>query len=256
MKQRACLIKYICAFLALISAASIAYGALPPEQLESAIQEKARELERIQKELDATQKNLAETEHKKTSLAKEIGTIKKNITQLDLGIKSNQTKIQKLGLEIDALKYDIAAAEGKIRMKEGAVKNILVEMQGLDDESPLLTFLKNKTLAEGVEAQARLNEVSADLSGTIGELKRLNDERAAKLATASDKKADITGEYKTLTVRKTLVKEQEKDRQIVLATTKNKEKEFQKTIETLAKQQSDIAAEVEAMEAALRAQIN
>ncbi len=235
---------------------STAYAALPPEQLNGAIQEKARELEQIQKQLNETQKNLAETTGKSATLKQEIGAIKKNIGQLTLGIKKNETSIQKLSLEIDQLQYAIDGTEQKITTKEGAVKDILREMQTLDDESSLLIFLKNKTLAEGVDAHARLNEIGSDLSRAAEDLKALNEERTAKRTAASKKKRGVTNEYQTLKVRKSLVAEQEKDREQILATTKNKENEFQKIIDDLAKRQADIASEIEAMEAELRLKIN
>lgn len=233
-----------------------AYAALPPEQLNGVIQEKSRELEQIQSQLNETQKNLAETEHKSTSLKQEIGIIQKNIGDLALGIKKNETYIQKLSLEIDQLNYAIEETKQKITDREAAIKDILREMQGLDDENSLLIFLKNKTLAEGVDAHARLDEIGANLSVAIRDLKALNEDQAAKLNAAADKKKGITNEYQTLKVRKSLVAEQQKNREQILITTKNKEKEFQKIIGDLEKRQADIASEIEAMEAELRLKIN
>lgn len=229
---------------------------LPPEQLNNALQEKSKQLQEIQRQLEETQKNLSETQETKRSLTSELSQIKKNIKQLDLGMKSNTVKIGKLTLEISGLEQTIRETDRQIAVKAAATENIIKEIQQLDDTNPLIVFLKHNTLGEAVGEQSRLTEMNGNLTKAMGELKELNNTRQEKLKEKSEKKQSVQSEYETLGARKSIVKDKEKERQEVLTVTKNQEKTYQELATDLAKRQADIAAEIEAMDAALRLKIN
>lgn len=234
----------------------ITHGQLPPEALNTAIQEKSRILQDIQRQLEETQKNLSATQEEKRTLSNEIAQIQKNIKQLDLGMKSNTIKISKLNLELTDLAQAIRKTEEEIAVKTRATENIIKEVQQMDDTDPLLVFLKYATLSKAVEAQSRLTEINNDLMHITRELTELNNERQGKLKKTAQKKTVIEGEYKTLTARKSIVEDKKKEQQEILTATKNKEKTYQELATDLAKRQAEIAAEIEAIDAALRLKIN
>ena len=247
---------------ALLAICALAWGAgtagqsLAPEQLDAAIQEKAKELEEIQKQLFETQKNLNQTQVKGQSLNQELGKIKSNLKQLDLGIRTNTVKIGKLSLEIDVLENDIAKAESAVREKSGAVANIMKEVQQKDGEDPLIVFVKNGTLSEAIEEQSHLSELNEDLGQAIDELEQANADRKSKLKDRATKKKGVESEYQSLKAKKTIVEDVKKERQEILAETKSQEQEYKKVVAELAKRQAEIASEIEAMDAQLRLKIN
>ncbi|MDO8582814.1 MAG: peptidoglycan DD-metalloendopeptidase family protein [bacterium] len=230
--------------------------ALPPEQLNVAIQEKSRMLQDIQRQLEETQKNLSATQQEKRTLANELSVIQKNIKQLDLGMKSNTVKISKLKLEITGLAQAIKETDRQISVKTAATESILKEVQLLDDTDPLIVFLKHATLTQAVNEQSRLTEINGDLAQATAELQALNDDRQGKLTTTAQKKTAVEGEYKNLTARKSIVEDKKKEQQEILTVTKNKEKTYQELAADLAKRQAEIAAEIEAIDAALRLKID
>ena len=233
-----------------------AQSQLPPEQLNSAIEEKSKQLQEIQRQLEETQKNLSATQEEKRTLSNELTQIQKNIKQLDLGMKSNTVKISKLNLELTGLTQAIKETDQHIAVKTAATENIIKEVQQLDDTDPLLIFLKHETLSGAVEEQSRLTEINSDLTQATAELQALNDERQGKVRATTVKKTAVEGEYKTLTARKSIVEDKKKEQQEILAVTKNKEKTYQELATDLAKRQAEIAAEIEAIDAALRLKIN
>ena len=233
-----------------------AFGALPPEQLQSSIQDKAKQLQEIHAQLQETQKNLQDTEEKTRTLQQELKRINNNVNQLGLNIKAGEVTVEKLGLEIDSLEYDINKTENKIEVKKGGVDQILRELQTRSAEDPLIIFLKNKTLAEGIAENESLSDIKSQLAGELKELKELKNELTDKFETASKKKTVIESEQSSLKIRKSLVEEEKKGRQQLLSETKNQEKLYQQIIDELAKKQTQIADEVEALESELRAQID
>ncbi len=234
----------------------ITRGELPPEQLNSAIQEKSRQLQEIQRQLEETQKNLSATQEEKRTLSNELSQIQNNIKQLDLGMKSNTVKIGKLNLELTGLAQAIKETDRQIAVKTSAAGNIIKEVQQLDDTDPLIVFLKHDTLSKAVDEQSRLTEMNGDLAQATAELQTLNDERQGKLKATAVKKTAVEGEYSALTARKSVVEDKKKEQQEILAVTKNKEKTYQDLAADLAKRQAEIAAEIEAIDAALRLKIN
>ncbi len=245
------------AALALACAPTLSCAQTPaPEQLNSAIQAKAKELAEIQKQLEETQKSLSETQVKGKSLNQELGKLKTNIKQLDLGIKANTVKISSLSLEIGSLEGDIRDTEKKAALKADAVSSLMKEIQQVDEEDPLIVFVKSKTLADAVGEQSHLAELNGDLGQAIAELKATNEERKEKLDAKTAKKKDVEGQYRELTAKKGIVEDVKNERQQILAQTKNQEKAYQQMVSELAKKQADIAAEIEAIDAQLRAQID
>ncbi len=230
--------------------------ALPPEQLNSALQAKAKELEEIQRQLAETQKNLNDTQAQGQSLKQELSKITTNITQIALGIKANTVKIGSLSIEIGSIQGKIAEAEQAAAAKRDAVHEALQKLQEADDESPIVIFAKNKTLGEAIGERARLAELNGNLSGAIDELKKENDARQALLAQKTTKKKDIEGQYRELAARKSIAQDAKNERSAVLAETKNKEQAYRQMVADLAKRQADIAAEMEAIDAQLRLKIN
>ncbi len=233
----------------------ISTAALPPEQLNNAIQDKAKQLQEIHTQLQETQKNLQETEEKSRTLQQELKRINNNVNQLGLNIKASELNIDKLNLEIDSLEYDIEKTGKKMDVKRRGIDQILRELQAQGAEDQLIVFLKNKTLAEGLAESESLGDIKSQLADEVGELQILKSELTENLETASRKKSDIENEQRNLKIRKSLVEEEKKERQQLLTTTKSQEKIYQQIIDELAKKQIQIAEEVEALEAELRAQI-
>ena len=254
------MIKILFALLVSISILASIPAALavtpPAAELQRQIEEKSTKLREINQQLQETQKNLAENEEKGRSLNQEVKRINSNIKQLDLGIKSSQTTIEKLELEIAQLELDIDETKEKIGLKKRAVQQLLHEIQVQDAEDPLVTFLKNRTLTDGLTATQQLGEVRNKLVVDMGVLKELQKEFNDQLDNASQKKQGKEGEQQTLKVRKGLVEDEKKEKQSLIKITKNQQKVYEQLFDDLAKKQAEIAEEVEALEADLRKQID
>lgn len=229
---------------------------MPPDQLQSAIQDKARVLQEINNQLQETQKNLQETEEKSRTLQNELKRINYGVNQLNLNIKAGETNIEKLNLEIDSLGYDIDKIQKKINVKRDGVDQILRELQVQTAEDPLIIFLKNRTLADGLAENESLNDIKDQLGVEVRELQALKGDLTTQFNAASIKKTGIEDEQRNLKIRKSLVEDEKDERQKILSETKNQEKTYQQIIDELAKKQVQIAEEVEALEADLRAQID
>jgi len=226
--------------------------AAAPEELKQSIEQKAQELENIGKQIQENQQKLEVVQGGKKTLQKEVNNVQTQIKQIDLGIKSSEVNIEKLGLEVESLQYNISDSEKQIIQKKDAIAEILRELQQKENESPLVTFLKNKTLSDGVFEAQTLADLNNNLSTEVNKLTFLKDDLVFSLDKTTEKKQEREVENFTLKNKKTIADEIKKVKQSLLEQTKNQEKNYQKQLSELEKQQRAISDEISELEDELR----
>jgi len=260
LKLKNCLNKIILTFCIVIliftfSFFNLAVGAAPSE-LKNSIDQKTQELLEITSQIKENQKSLEETQGQSKTLQQEVKRIDSNITAVSLSIRSSQVTIDKLGLEINSLQYDISDTEQQIIDKQDAITKILQEFQQTDQETPLIIFLKNKSLADSVLEIQNLADLNSGLSTEMNDLKNTKTALSDKLKQSADKKQLAINEAQNLKDKQLILGETKKEKQTVLVQTKNQEQVYQKTISDLQKKQAAIASEIENMDEELRLKID
>lgn len=221
--------------------------------LRELIEQKSAELQKIQEEREALEKNLEEVNKTQSSLKKEIGGINYAINQLDLSVKSNKLIIEKLGLEIDSLNSDMNQIEKRISGNKEAIGRLMIRLYERDQEGLLIAFLRNGTLAEGVSEIQSLMTINDDLNIRTGQLRDFQKELVRKSAYIQDKKQSREVEKENFTNRQYIIKDQKETKQRLLVQTKNQEKIYADEIEKLEKQQEEIGRVIDEIENRLRA---
>ena len=226
------------------------------EDLEARIKEKSDALEKLNQELTKTEEQLQSTQAEKSSLQKELQKLQSNIGQLELGIRADTIASEKLGLEVESLQYDIRDTERTVTNKIDAIGHLLRELQQLGDQSLLVIFLRNTSLADSVWETQTLKNVRSQLAVDVSNLTTLQEQLNSKVKLVSSKKQDIDLHYQTLSTKKNLVEDQKQTRNVVLQQTKNKETEYQKQVAALKQQQEAISDEIADIEEELRAKFD
>lgn len=248
-------VKNLSALILFIALAPFALAEAPLE-LQNAINEKAKALQAVTKQIQETQKNLIETEQKGKSLKTEINRLNYSLNQIDLGIRSSELTIEKLELEISALQGEISENESKSELKKATIRQLLKELQTKDNESALLSLLKNKTLSESVNIAQSILTFNGTLSGEVNALAEIKTILGEKLGDETSKKKSVENERGTLKVKKGLAKTQQTEKQQLLAQTKNQEKLYLALMTELEKKQQEISEEIEKIEEELRLKID
>ena len=246
---------FIFCFLIVFGHNSPAKAALPLELKES-IDKKVKEILEINSQIQETQKKIEGTQEESKTLKKEINKVDGQLNQIRLGIKSSEIMIEKFGLEIESLQYTIGDIEEKTDIQKKAIAETLRELQEKDNDTLLVIFLKNKSLAESVNEAENLSELNANLSEEIQGLKELKLQLTENLSEVSNKKFGKEIENSNLKNKKLISEEIKKDKQVLLEETKNQEKVYQKNLSELEKKQAEIASELEGIEEELRLKID
>ncbi|MDP2598331.1 MAG: peptidoglycan DD-metalloendopeptidase family protein, partial [Candidatus Liptonbacteria bacterium] len=231
---------------------------LTKEQLAEQVQEKAKQLDAINVQLQETQKNLKGTTQQRVTLTQQLSSINNNISQLNLNIQADQIKAQKLSLEIASLNYDIRDIKSSIEDKRAAIGKVIVELQKSDmfGGNLLILFLRNNTLADGVLEAQNLNDLQNQLTEEIGSLRDLHEQYNTQIRVADDKRTGVAVAQRDLENKKAIVQDQKASHRALLAETKNKESIFQQQLSALQKQQQQVANEIETLDAVLRTKID
>ena len=225
-------------------------------QLQSQVDAKTAELQQIQQQLKDQQQKLIDTQNQKQTLSSQVGQINANISQINLNIQASQVSIDKLNLQIGLLQDQLVQAQDDIVIKQKAVDQLLVQMQQADNENILVAFLKNKTLSEGVMEAQSLQDLHDNY---IISIKQLNDARINMnrvLADTANTKDQKQVEYTNYQNKKVIAADLKQQKQQFLDQTKNQEKIYQDSVTQLQQKQTQIALEIEKVEAQLRSEIN
>lgn len=227
-----------------------------PDELKQAIDQKSKELQEINDQIEDARKNLIETEEKSKTLNQVIKQTINNIKHLNLNIRASEINIEKLKLELSALNYEINDKERRINLKKEAVINLLQALQEKNNEEALIILLKNKSLAESMSESQAIMDFNIGLSLEISELEKLKNDLKDKFDQASDKKQKIEKENQNLKYKKSINEEQKREHQTLLNLNKQNEKILRQRVEKLEKQQATIIEEIEKIEEELRKKID
>ncbi len=251
--MRLTIVKFLVLFSIFYFAFYVPLYAAAPDELRKAIDAKSQQLQEINNQIKENQKGLEVVQGQGKTLQKEIKQTDSNISQLNLGIRSSEVTIDKLALEINSLQYDITDAEAEINLKREAITKILQEFQKTEDETPLVIFLKNKSLADSVFEVQNLADLNNGLRADIEGLKQAKEDMADKLDQSANKKQLTEIENSNLKNRKAILDDVKKEKSTLLTQTKNQEKVYQSIISDLQKKQMAIADEINTLEENLRA---
>lgn len=225
-------------------------------ELEQRIKEKNEELKKINEQLQNTQTNLENVQKQKTTLQNEIKKLNETVKQLELNIAADTATIEKLKLEIDSLNYDIQGINLVINKKRDAIIKTIQEIQKSQDKNFLAIILSNNSLADSFSEIQNFSNLKNQLKIDIENLSKLQNDLNNKLKLTQDKKEDIEIRKTNLTIKQSIIKDQQQEKSIILSQTRNQENLYQKQLAELQKQQDQLENEIYQMEEELRKTFN
>lgn len=242
----------------LLSSPQVAYADEEAEKaaLQAQIDQRNSQLKAVQAQLDATKAKLNSTTGQRKSLQSEVSRLEGQINSLELGIKQDELTVDRLNLEIQSLSHDVTSLRGKMKDKQGTISSLLVEMQKTEGTSPLVALLQANTLSDTVREAHAQNSLRERMRTDLASLKDIENSVMNKIDLSNDKRSEAERRQQYAEAKRQIVADQQADKAKVLASTKNKESEYQAQVAALTKLQKQIASETEALDAALRAKIN
>ncbi|HVM76554.1 MAG TPA: peptidoglycan DD-metalloendopeptidase family protein [Candidatus Paceibacterota bacterium] len=219
---------------------------------------KQQQLNAINQQIQDTQTSLKMTQSQKQTLQSQVNALNANIKTLNLNIQADTITSQQLTLEIQQLGDNLDAIQASINDKQVSIGGVLKELQRRDTTNGnlLLVFLKQKSLADGFFEAQNLVDLQGQLSVDVATLGTLHGQYADQLDQSTAKHNQVLSEQADLMNQQSILQDQQSQKQQLLTTTKGQESLYQQQIADLQKQQQQIAADIEALDAIQRTKIN
>ncbi len=224
--------------------------------LRAQIEANNAKLKAVQAQLDAAKSRLNSTTGQRKSLQSEVSRLEGQINQLKLSIQEDQLMSQRLGYEIQVLNSDVNSLKSKMKDKQATIAALLVETQKQEGLSPLITLLAADSLSETIRDASASKALQDRMRTDLASLRDIQENVLSKIDLTDAKKTEAERRRIAALAKQEIIADQQADRAKVLAVTKNQESAYQKQVNDLLAEQKRIAAETEAIDAALRAKIN
>ncbi|MBS3903455.1 MAG: peptidoglycan DD-metalloendopeptidase family protein [Anaplasmataceae bacterium] len=226
------------------------------QQLEWQIERRNQELEAIKKAIETNEDALSKVQGEKSTLQKELDSLRYQKNILLRQIQSDEVNLERLDLEIRSLSYDIQDIGTSIEDHKKAMRALFRQIQRQDSQPLLALVLKSNSLADALGEVKNLFDLNARLSLDVTNLSRLNTQYGQKLADLSSAQAAIEQSQKNRSNRTAILASKEQEQKTLVVRTQNEEDIYQRHLQDVIRRQSEIAAEIEELDAKLRGEIN
>lgn len=226
------------------------------QELEVKINDKTNQIQELEKVIQQLNSQIAETGKQKKTLQntlKELDITNKKVTA-ELNVTQN--KIYKTDLDIERLGLDIDAKGRRISDSKKEVSAIFRKLAETDDVSLLETLLTYGNTSELWNEVESLNQIKNELSDHIQDLIELKADLSKTKDETEIKKQELVDLKKELGDRKKIVDENVKEKNNLLAATKNKESNYLKTLEEKKALQEAFQKELSNLESDLKQVVN
>lgn len=215
------------------------------QELQNAQADRARlesELASLEKEIATKQRELSSQKGQSTSLSRDIAILTTQIKKSKLDIQAKNLIIKKLGGEIIEKSKKINTLNGRIDSIKESLAQLIRKDREMDSKSILALILSKESIAEAYGDIDAFSSIKKSIKISVDEIngvKTQTEEEKTLLEQKKDKETDTKVQLENV---KKQVETNEKDKQQLLAISKDKEKEYQKLLDEKARRRSEILA--------------
>lgn len=233
-------LKTISLFLILIVSSQIQFAFANNEidRLSDLIDERKSKIEELDEDIAKHQKELNVISTQKESLQKEVSTLNTSVSRIQTSIKKTETNIETSKLTLEKLALEINKQQGAIDQNSKELSKNVRESFRFEDRSVIEILLSSKSFSDAFEEVETMNMVQDAIKDQNDELRALKSALLEKANLTEQEKVKLEQYKKELSGQKISVETTKQQKDSILASTKNKESEYQKLLqEKLAERQ-------------------
>lgn len=216
------------------------------EQLQAQIDERARLIADLEKEIKQYAELADKTSASAQTLSGYIKGLERQVSSINLDIKKSQTSIDKSNLELKQISTEIIGNEEKLaRMKEAIIETLYVQYQS-DDINIIENLLANKNLLNSVQDIDHLQIIQTEIENLSQGIKKEKTSLEANKVEEQKRKLALETEKTSLQVKQKSLDIAKSEQKKELEITKNQEKNYKAILEE--KKKKKIAFEKELFE--------
>ncbi len=226
------------------------------DELKGQIEAKNAEIKKIQEELLQYNTELSKTTKTSTTLKEKITQLNANINSLRKQITLTETRIKQKQLEIQELQILITEKAAEIQERRIAMADIMQDLAERQGTNTLEAFLLHGTLSDFFTYIEQNKNFQKELQANLTEFQELKKELEDEKVKAEKNKKELARYQITLADKKIITESERKDREVLLAETKNQEKKYQQLVSETEKKYEEMQKEIEKLENELRLQVD
>ena len=210
------------------------------------------QIEALDKEIAKYQNQITETSQQKDSLNKTIQELTLTRSKLLAERNQIQKKINATSLIIKEIGTTIETKEQSIEKSRASLKKMLYSLYQRESESFVERILSKETLEDISREYNNTVAINEDVRNYINELHYIKGELSDTKTQKLEEQEKLNELKKTLVEKETVVLNTKKEKDTLLAQTKNKEAEYQKMLAEQLKRRDAFEKELEEYEAQLK----
>ena len=199
--------------------------------------ELARQKQEKQRQLDALEKRMAEYQSEIKQAQGQANTLKNQINILNLQIAQTETQIQITEDKIDATNIEIAEVTAKIvkteadiKTQKNILKELIAEINDLDQRSPLEIALENDNFDQFLDQVQYINTIQEQTQAALTKIKELKIDLENRQADLKVEKTKLDNLLSQLDVVKAGLAGQHVVKQQLLDQTRGQERAYQRLL--------------------------
>lgn len=200
------------------------------ENLTAQIQEKRKQLEKLDAEIAAQRKLLSETSGQATNLQAKINSLEASRKKILTEIKSTETQIKKAELTINKLDLEITDKQKLVDTHSEGIAESIRRTNTIENKSLVERFLSSESfsnfwtdLEQNLTIQSVFNSAIDYLLSISAELRETKAQKDTERAELAQYKKELDGQVDAMAQTKA-------EQQDILLKTKNKEAEYKKLL--------------------------
>jgi len=226
------------------------------DDLQNEINQKQAQIEELEKQITEYNKLVQSTKTQGATLKAEITRLENQINKLRAEINLTQTKISQTSLKIESLGSDIETQTQEIEKQKNSLGEIIRYIDQYDQEDAFTIILQTENLSDFLNQVQYLENLQSGVQEKLQTIRELKTQLEGQKTDYETQKTSLESLKTQLRGQNLVLGGQKEEKDDLLTTTKNQEKQYQTTLTTLQKQREQIENEIFAAEQKLRALIN
>ena len=226
------------------------------EDLQAKIDEKNKNIEALNKEIQMYADLSDKTSAQAKTLQSKIQSLTQNGKMLDADIKKTKTQIDVANLDIQRIGKNIKVSEDKVGQYSGAIKNEIKNMQSSEDFTLIENLLSKKNMSDVLIEIDSLRSLGKALGEHVDSLKNEKKILLTDKNQKEDTKKQLSVLQTELSGKKKVVEANKQEQSQILKETKDQEKTYQQILADRQKQKESLEKELFDYEATLKYTLN
>jgi murein DD-endopeptidase MepM/ murein hydrolase activator NlpD len=225
-------------------------------ELRERIEEKAGQIDDLEKDISKYQNQLNQIGEQKRSLEGEIQTLDISRKKVEADIAVTEKKIDTTQLTIEEISLEIADKERNIRLNTDTIGETIRHINEAESQSLVETILAHDRLSDAWSEVDTLQQFQLSLTGDLRTLTKLKQELEAARGELFTTQKDLSNLRGDLTGRRQVIVVNKEEKDGLLSETKNEESSYQALLAEKLRQREQFARELQAIEDELRIAID